>query len=219
MFIILIPVLLLRESLLSLTHKLRILTFLCLNVFQIGICLGRSIGSGFRDREGRVKFGIVYTFLLIHVEASVAVIMSGVTAFRTVFAARLRARERERRSTRPRSSSFYQNIFSWLKGSREKATGPTSGNMKKDNRALLAGPPTGGTLRGLKTFIRRHEREPGHTTAESTMSESHYDPLQSYHEYMKENKRKKVAVPLDIITNNKTIKVGLSYSDRSEDKG
>jgi len=93
--IILIPILLLRKSSLLFTQKLRILTFLCLNVFQIAICLGRSFGSGFQDRDGKVKFGIVYTFLLIHIEVSVAVIMSGVTAFRSVLASRDRDCERQ----------------------------------------------------------------------------------------------------------------------------
>jgi hypothetical protein len=109
--IILIPVLLLRHSFLKFSQKMRILAFLCLDVFQIAICLGRSIGSGFRDRDGRVKFGIVYTFSLIHVEASVAVIMSGLTAFRTVFATRIREAGRERRNN---ELSMHQPRWEWL---------------------------------------------------------------------------------------------------------
>ncbi|KAF2653203.1 hypothetical protein K491DRAFT_523522 [Lophiostoma macrostomum CBS 122681] len=194
--IILIPVLLLRNSLLPLKQKLRILTFLCLNVFQISICLGRTIGSGFHDRDGRVKFGIVYTFLLIHVEASVAVIMGGVTAFRSVFALRAHDRDHERPSRERRWSKVPSRILSWLRIPSSKSKDDVVRERRRDNRMLLPGPVTGGTLRGLRSFIRRHDRTPGHTTGESSKLESTYDSVQTYHEYMRTGGAKEPSVPM-----------------------
>ncbi|KAF2468323.1 uncharacterized protein BDR25DRAFT_373379 [Lindgomyces ingoldianus] len=195
--IVLIPILLLRNSRLQFKQKLRILTFLCLNVFQIAICLGRSISSGFRDHKGRVKFGIVYTFLLIHVEASVAVIMGGVTAFRSVFVSQIRDRDREPQFAERRSPNTYQRIFSWLKVSGKKSRRDRSQKTQRGGGVFLAGPATGGTLRGLGSFIRRHEREPGHTTCDSPIIESHYDSLLSYHNYIRDKKTQEASVPLD----------------------
>lgn len=197
MLIILIPILLLWKSKLHLKQKLGILAFLCLNIFQIIICLGRTIGSGFRDRDGHVKFGIVYTFLLIHVEASVAVVMGGVTAFRTVVASQIRDSGRSPRFTESTRSNLYNRILSWFKRPREESKPVTSQQKKEKRRELLAGPATGGTLQSLRTFIRRHGRETGHTIHGSDISEPPYDALHSYHEYIRTVKSQEPITPLD----------------------
>jgi len=186
---------------------LRILTFLCLNVFQIAICLGRSIGSGFRDRDGRVKFGIVYTCSLIHVEASVAVIMGGVTAFRSVFMSQVRDRGRIPQGAEQRSSNRYQRVLSWFKIPGDKSRRDRLPRTQSGNGAFLAGPATGGTLRGLRSFIRRHERELGHTTRDSLEIESHYDSLQSYHNYIRAENRQEPSASLDEFNRKRESKV------------
>ncbi|PVH97472.1 hypothetical protein DM02DRAFT_684903 [Periconia macrospinosa] len=201
LLIILIPILLLRNSLLRWAVKLRILGFLCLNLFQIAICLARTIGGVIRGRDGRsVAFGMVYIFLLIHVEASVAVIMSGVTAFWTVFAARIRDRERQRQSTKRRSPGICNSFMVWLRRSNGKSKTNTLPSTQKSKKPFLTGEITGGTLRGLGTFIRRHERESGLTTNGITALDSQYDPLQSYHEYIRKENTRATDIPLQLQT-------------------
>lgn len=162
----------------------------------MGICLGRSIGSGFH-----ANFGIVNTFLLLHIEASVAVIMCGVTAFRTVFAARIREREHQRRSEERRAPGMYNSLLAWLKRFSGKSKSPGSANTRSRKKPFLTGEVSRGTLRGLGTFIRRHEREPGLTTSASTAFDSGYDPLESYHEYMRKENTHDSAIPLQPVQN------------------
>ena len=82
--IIFIPIILLRKSLLRLSQKLRILAFLCLNAFCIAIALSRMAGGGYYNHDGKFVFRVVYNYILMHLEACIAIIMGGVTAFRTV---------------------------------------------------------------------------------------------------------------------------------------
>ncbi|PVH94422.1 hypothetical protein DM02DRAFT_661042 [Periconia macrospinosa] len=192
--IIIISVLLLRKSLLRLSQKLRILTFTCLNIFCIAIALSRMFG-GVHRHKGHMVFRLVYTYLLMHTEACIAVIMGGITAFRTVFAAHSCEREHSG------SSSFYNRVRSWLKkpGSNSEVA-PEDAEQRKGGK-FLGDNITRGTLRGLRTFIRRHEREPGYTAHESTANESQYDPLQSYHNYIRGGNKRTESETLERTTN------------------
>ena len=194
LMVISIPILLLRKSMLALHQKLRILLFLCLNAFMIAIAITR-VAAGIRRGEhgDKPKFGTVMSFFLLHVESSVGVIMGGVTAFRTVFASHIHRSESQRGNVT--GLSFYYRIKSWLGRSRSRSGSPGfTPDISKEERkgGDLAGPATGGTIAGLKTFIRRYGRDPGQTTmggtVDGTVDEPHDGLVESYHAYLKEER-------------------------------
>jgi hypothetical protein len=171
---------------LSLRQKLRILTFLCLNVFQVVICIIRTSGNVQRGGD-KISFGVAYSFsfLLIQIEAGVAVLMGGVTALRSVFASL--ERERRRRSSEQSSSTMFRRMIYWYKHSRDKnkSNAEQLQEIVGRNKSLPAIPTEGGPLRGLQTCIRKFGRASGLTTYNSTVLRSQYDPLNSYHDCIK----------------------------------
>ncbi|CAI6334862.1 unnamed protein product [Periconia digitata] len=175
--IVLIPILLLRNSFLRLSQKLRILAFLCLNVFCIALALSRIVASAYHA-DGQIVFRIVHTHFLLHIQACVAVLMGGVTAFRTIFASHFRERENQR-------SAFHNRMRSWFKRPESSPNEALGENEKQRKGRFLPVSISRGTIRGLRTFIRRNGREKGHTTCESTENGSQDGSLQSYHNYMK----------------------------------
>jgi hypothetical protein len=104
LMIISIPIMILSKFQMRLSQKLRILAFLCLNVFMATFCLIRIAGK-YHDPYGTVQVHVEWTTLTLHMESSVAVLMGGVTAFRTVFASRIR--EREHRDPERLSPNLY----------------------------------------------------------------------------------------------------------------
>jgi hypothetical protein len=179
--VISIPILLLRKSQLRLSQNLRILTFLCLNIFLVGFSLIRVIRSLPRVSKQYPIARLDWLFLWLHLEPSTAVIMGGVTAFRTIFASHNHGQQGRNSESRRRLSNYrrLQQLFKRLGSSRSE---PLSGDDVERNLPL---PKTRGTLNGLKTFIRRHRREPGNTTAE-TWNESTLHTLDSYHAFQKQ---------------------------------
>ncbi|KAF2005651.1 hypothetical protein P154DRAFT_570949 [Amniculicola lignicola CBS 123094] len=182
LMIISIPIIILNKSQMRLSQKLRILGFLCLNVFMATFSLLRIAGI-YRDTYGTVQVRVEWTILTLHMESSVAVLMGGATAFRTVFASRIRGRghpdpERLR-------SNLYYHVGKFFN------RGTPSGNPElpqSDNyRTLLTGIRTGGTLNGLKTSIRRHKQEPGHTAVSDNVSCD--NSVHGYHVFKKSEGR------------------------------
>lgn len=182
LLIVSIPILLLRKSQLLLGQKVRILVFLCLSIFMIAFALARLIGSLYHDGSGVLTLAVTWTHTWLHFESSVAVLMGGLTAFRIVFASHVReAGKRKMMNT----TSFYQRFKGfWIKTSKDSNT---LRNSEEKQNGFLAGPATGGTLKGLRTFIRKNGRGTGDTTidADESMLNSKYDPLESYHHYVK----------------------------------
>lgn len=182
--IVCIPIILLQKSQLRLGQKLRILTFLCLNIFMCAFALGRHIGGMYRDRQGGFLLQMSWSTLWLHLESSVAVLMGGVTALRTVFATQ--DRERKRRNTNSLSSSLYYRFRRFIK--RSESPYNESPSLIGPNGEFLAGPQTGGTLKGVKTFIRRFNRTAGVTTYASR-DDPDYNTLDDYHSFRRLEKR------------------------------
>ena len=173
-----IPVILLNMSQLRLSQKLRILPFLCLNIFMVAFCLTRLAGK-YRDPYGNMQVRVDWTSITLHMESSVAVLMGGVTAFRTVFASYIREKPHDLDRL---SSQVYYRFRKFFKGGNLQGT---SQELQDNKGALLTVPRSGGTLKGLRTFIRRHKREPGQTTDNSSWNHSVDNSMDSYHAFRK----------------------------------
>lgn len=178
--IVSIPILLLHKTQLRLSHKIRILTFLCLSIVMVALALARLIHGLTRDYSGVLTFSMIWTHLWLHLESSVAVLMGGVTAFRTVFARQVR--DDDKAKGRRSNSTLYEYVLRFF-GKSRPADSEISSSVGEKKEGFLQGPRTGASLKGLRTFIRRHDREPGHTTVEDTMASCTYDPLESYHNF------------------------------------
>ena len=192
LMIILIPILLLRKSLLDLGQKLRILSFLCLNVFCIAIALIRGIMRVSSPHEigGQFQFRLLFTIFLEHIEASVAVIMGSVTALRTVFASHIHSRGTD--NTGDSWSKIFCRLKSWFR--REDSSSDLLGTQSttRTEKRLLPAMGTGITIRGLRTFIRRHQRDPGATTRNETLDDTRFDLFESYHNYIRNDRAQRV---------------------------
>lgn len=180
LMIVSIPVLLLHKTQLRYTQKMRILTFLCLSVFMVAFAIARLSGGLMRDSYGVLTYSLAWTTLFLHIECSIAVLMGGVTAFRNVF--KPQGRDEESQPEEGHTPLLLQYIRRMFGGS--KATRGSDEECAGDKAPVMSDRPvTKGTLKGLRTFIRRNGRERGNTTMEQSMDNSAYDPLESYHNY------------------------------------
>jgi len=161
-----------------LTQKLRIATFLCLSSFMIIIGLVRISGGLYTNRQGQREFSFAWSHILLHIEAGVGVLMGTISAFRSIFTSPRTSSEEDRSRTQ---SSFLTRFFEKLglckaiKSLRTRTTdtAPTPGRLSRDGQTRV-------TLFSLRRYIRRHGRQPGHTTLESID-----DPQEHYHEFVR----------------------------------
>lgn len=180
-----IPILLLRKSWLRLGQKLRILVFLNLSLFMIAFALARLLGPLYRDKAGVLTISFPWIHAWLHFESSVAVLMGGLTVFRVVFASHIR--EAGQRRTSNITPPYKRFKARWVQPSGKGSSGHPENHDAKPG-AFLPVPLTGATLKGLRTLIRNNRRERGHTTLDTggSILDSKYDPLESYHHYVKE---------------------------------
>lgn len=172
-------------------QKIRVATFLCLSVAMVIISLVRISGGLYTDFQGKREFSFVWSNVLLHIEAGVGVIMGTISAFRSVFTGHRSSSDEEQ----PRPS-FLSRLMKKL-GLRytTKRVG-TSGNSGPSNQQLdQNSPQTRATMFSLRRFIRRHNREPGHTTLESID-----DPQDHYHNFVRRgyNGARATGIPNDL---------------------
>jgi hypothetical protein len=181
--IVSIPILLLWRTQLRSTQKLRILTFLCLSIFMVGFGLARFAGALMRDSNGVLTYSLAWTTLFLHIECSTAVLMGGVTAFRNVF--KQHTGDEESQQGKTPLLRYVRRIFSSGKSGKDSGDKPAGekGPVISDQHV------TRGTLRGVRTFIRRNGRERGETTVDQSHGDSTFDPLESYHNFIKQERK------------------------------
>lgn len=148
---------------------------------MVAFGLARVIGGTFRDYAGRFNWSVVWTSIWLQLESSVAVLMGGVTAFRTVLAQQAGSNVHLIESSG--SSKFVDRVKRFLGKSRVERS--MNGATVRDEKKFLDGPLTGASLKGFRTFIRRNGREQGHTTVDESFANSIYDPIESYHHFKK----------------------------------
>ncbi|KAF2793411.1 hypothetical protein K505DRAFT_244470 [Melanomma pulvis-pyrius CBS 109.77] len=176
--IISFPLFLLRIARqMKLQHKIRVATFLCLSVAMVIISLVRISGGLYTDFQGKQEFSFVWSSVLLHIEAGVGVMMGSISAFRSVFTGHRSSSEEEQQ--RP---SFLSRLMKKLRLPYATKKLGTSGNSEPSNQQLdQNSPQTRVTMFSLRRFIRRHNREPGHTTLESID-----DPQDHYHNFVRQ---------------------------------
>jgi hypothetical protein len=108
------------------------------------------------------------------------------TAFRTVFARHGRERDT------PGSGSTLVDYVLRLFGKKKETSHAGETNEGLRRGPILEDIRTGGTLKGLRTFIRRFDRKPGETTLQDSTGDSTLDPLESYHHFKKQEEESDV---------------------------
>ncbi|KAF2792260.1 hypothetical protein K505DRAFT_418567 [Melanomma pulvis-pyrius CBS 109.77] len=170
-----IPIILLRMSTLRCVQRLRIAIFLCLSIVIVMVSLVRLFGGLYHSPLGKLEFSMQWMYTILHVEAAIAVMLGSISALRKVFATlpNDRSRENENRPIILIHYDLLKRTLSWKKSSSIKDDQKSTPQLSDGNR-------TQPTLRGLRTFIRRHERSAGHTTLNSIASE-----VEDYHNFKK----------------------------------
>jgi hypothetical protein len=181
-----IPVILLSLSKsLRLSQKLRILFFLTLNLVIVAFCLVRSIGGRYyAPGTNYVQFSVPWIQFYHEMEAVVAVLMGCITAMRTVFA--------PSSGINSHGSSIYVRIKKFLHlstGGEDDDEKYNGSETHKTEPKFLGGLRTGATFNGLRTFIRRYDREPGQTTIGNSQLSMTVDPVEEYHNFQRGHAR------------------------------
>lgn len=136
MAVVSIPILVLRQSKMRLRQKMAIGSFLCLSLVMIAMALIRV-----SKMPGPNAIDTPYEIFWQYMEASVAILMASLTAYRTMFVLQKEKKLHEERMKRP--------SYSWKNwGHRE---------MARDEEEKLPEVP-GATLTGIRAFIRENNR-------------------------------------------------------------
>lgn len=214
LMIISIPIWLLRNTQLRSTQKLRILAFLCLSVVMVAFAVARFAGGLMRDSSGVLTYSLVWTVLMLHIECSIAVLMGGVTAFRTVFSRQPHDEESQQKERH--TSSLLQYVKRLISRSKTSSSSDRDDKMEQPIVISDRAVPTA-TLKGLRTFIRRNGRDPGHTTIDETLNSSAYDPLESYHNFKRHEQKYGGTVASSKGTISTDVSRSLSLYERNAD--
>ncbi len=161
-------------SQIQLRKKLGIAIFCCLSITMVILTIIRIAGGTYISTRGHREFSMTWTHVLLHVEASVAILMGSLSAFRSIFT------NQKDRASSTQSTKFYQRLLSKLGFSTRSSTNDKP-SFVNTSPQLSQSPMTNPTLRSLKQFIRRHNRTGGQTTLGSI------DQLEveDYHQYRK----------------------------------
>ncbi|KAF2871563.1 hypothetical protein BDV95DRAFT_572287 [Massariosphaeria phaeospora] len=157
LMIVSIPVLVLRRVSIPFQQKFAVGAFLCLSLMMVVMTLVRS--AKIHGPKG-VPIDITWAVYWVHIEASIAIIMVSLTAFRTVF--NLSRDQRETRERRKKPTTYLQRLG--------------GGKKKRQNEGMELPQVPRATMTGMRTFIHGGKRESG----DSTVILSHDDTLKSY---------------------------------------
>jgi hypothetical protein len=166
---------------LDIHQKLGIAIFLCLSIFMVIIALIRMFGAMRPSLRSKRDFDTAWEIFWQHMEGCVAVLMGSITAFRNVFGTQLAEEQRNRSPY----TTYFARFWSWLGVSSSSKPSKQTPSFVDTNIGVQVpnASITHATLRGLKTFIRRHRRAPGNTTVSI---DSNYDPLMEYHNFQRQ---------------------------------
>lgn len=108
--VVTIPILLLRKSQMKPSEKLGVGVFLCLSVVMAVIAIIRISGYRIGGRSGSLD--VTWVFLWLYLQASIAIIMACLPAFRFLFTSRgSRALDKEKRNGSPWARSQLRKPF------------------------------------------------------------------------------------------------------------
>lgn len=139
-------ILILRQLNIKARQKTAVGSFLCLSLAMVAIALTRA--SNLHSKStGPVALDFIYQSLLLLLEATVAVLMAFLTAYRTFFVAQTERKRRQERMKRP-AYSFKRFAF-------RKTTHDEEARLPEIPRA---------TMTGIRSFLQRTNRTVGEST-------------------------------------------------------
>ncbi|KAF2477223.1 uncharacterized protein BDR25DRAFT_300235 [Lindgomyces ingoldianus] len=191
LLIVSIPITILNMTQLKRSQKAGIAVFLCLSTVMIVMALIRIAGIQPAKRQLDTNWG---TFWL-HFEGCIAICMGSITAFRGIFASHSSSsnnRTPDGEKSLGNEGSFLDRLLLRIglsRKSKTKTTHPSwlhaTGDIERNSGPRIQDDSiTHATMRGLKTFIRRHGREPGNNTTLGSVH-SEFDPLAEYHDFQR----------------------------------
>ncbi|KAK4183912.1 hypothetical protein QBC35DRAFT_541740 [Podospora australis] len=152
--IVSIPIIILRRSTMKLVQKCALGSFLCLSLVMVCIAVIRA-----SKINGASGVDVPWEFFWQYMEACVAVLMGSLTVFRSVLVAQRNkssAGDGERKA-----GGVRRPIMSYLYRRRQRSSGQrVSGDEDLESQRGYGLPQIpGGTVTGLRTYIRRHNRD------------------------------------------------------------
>lgn len=171
-----IPILLLRKSRMKTKQKVSLCLFLCLSFVMAILALIRVAGM---KRDGIIDN--TWSLFWQYTEGCVACIMASITPFRTIFV-NIGSQPSRKKTSKGPSSSLRAL---WKKPPKHSE----DSNWNELHNDALPKPP-GALMSGLRTFIRRNNREAGESTVlvtntfgiDETVSD---DPRRDYQMYLR----------------------------------
>jgi hypothetical protein len=188
--VISIPIIILWKAKIKREQKFALGAFLCLSSFMIIIAVIRA-----SKIRGAMGVDIVWEFFWQYMEAAVAVMMGSITAFRALFAAH--GRSKNRSAEERGRKNWATNTFLRMRGRKKSQE---TGDVEAGDEHGLPHIPSA-TITGLRTFIRQNNRAPGLATTKG-------DPLQS--ELRTLNEEEDDGIRLTTVTKEKHVS-GLPY--------
>lgn len=174
LLIVAVPIGLLWKVKIRLSQKIILGTFLCLSICMFAICLVRTTGEiihGINGTTVDVQWNVFWQII----EASVAVTVVSLTAFRSLYGMRtLQQEEKNKKRYAPWLSSYRRNLLN----RRKQRKVDEFGDPISDEHYSLPNIP-GATLTGIRTII-------GRVTARSTQALSTRGDLHSVNEAQEE---------------------------------
>ncbi|KAI0479831.1 hypothetical protein F4859DRAFT_529965 [Xylaria cf. heliscus] len=157
--IVSIPIILLRRTNIRTSQKAGLGVFLCLSIVMISFALTRV-----SKIRGVVGIDIIWEFFWQYMETAVAVIMGSLTVVRSLLVYQIKGGHAQSPAgARPLGNSYYRLRFPYR---RKK-------NIELESQELPSVPSA--TMTGLRTFIRRNNRDVGlETQATGTVMSDEY---------------------------------------------
>jgi hypothetical protein len=163
LMIVIIPILVLRRSPLKSRQKVAVGTFLSLSTVMIIVSITRSTKI---HGPPNVPINVTWAIFWTHIEASVAIIMVSLTAFRTIFNQKKQERAQQERMRRVNSWRLFASF-------RRKP------RTDSDDEITALPQVPRATMTGLRTFIRGSNRSEASSTVAASQGMSFKSTLRS----------------------------------------
>jgi len=146
-----IPIIVLKQSLLSRSTKFGLAIFLCLSIFMAICAIVRVAGFHYKGLEDDT-----WEFFWQHTEGAVSVMMASITAFRTLFVKQMNNAENIEAQNSVKSL-FFHRLFRRFQSLARARPGEKPTSTQSSSVLKLPKMPSP-IFTGVRTFIRRNNR-------------------------------------------------------------
>ncbi|KAI1165532.1 hypothetical protein F5B18DRAFT_609990 [Nemania serpens] len=173
LMVVSIPIIVLRNSLLSRSTKFGVAIFLCLSIFMAIVAIVRISGFYYKGLEDDI-----WEFFWQQTEGAVAVMMASITAFRTLFI-KQQSKGKADAAGDPEPSRFRRFLarFNALAQEQPDEKSTSTGDSSTLKLPKVPSP----VLTGIRTFIRRNNRNEASVAASTTSDSVCDDSSADYH--------------------------------------